>query len=110
MTPEDLQQIRALVREENTQIRALVREELTVVREEIAALREEITAAEERAQEFARNIETNLLSAFHSYARGQTARLHSVETTNADLAIRIAALEDRMLNVETRRPPPQPHS
>jgi hypothetical protein len=36
-------------------------------------------------------------------ARGQAARLNTAETALADLAIRIAALEDRILNLESRR-------
>ena len=31
--------------------------------------------------------------------------LHSAEIISSDLTIRIAALEDRVLNIETRRPP-----
>ena len=72
-----------------------------------AELRAEIQAAEERSQEFARGIETNLLTAFHSYAKGQTARLHTAELTTYDMGIRIAALEERVLNIETRQRPPQ---
>jgi hypothetical protein len=64
-----------------------------------------IQGAEERAQEFARGIETNLLTAFHGHAKGQTARLHTAETTTHDMGIRMAALEERVLNLETRRPP-----
>jgi hypothetical protein len=94
MTSDDLQQIAALIRASEDRLVT-----------EIAVLRAEINAAEARAQEFARDIETNLLRAFHGHAKGQTARLHTAEITAADLAIRIAALEDRMLNVETRRPP-----
>jgi hypothetical protein len=74
----------------------------TVIRAEIRA---EIQAAEDRAQEFARGIETNLLMAFPGHAKGQTARLHSAELTTHDMGIRIAALEERVLNIETRRPP-----
>ena len=70
-----------------------------------AATRAEIQAAEERAQEFARSLETNLLTAFHGHAKGQTARLHTAEVTAQDLATRISALEERVLNIETRRPP-----
>jgi hypothetical protein len=74
----------------------------TAIRAEIRA---EIRAAEDRAQEFARGIETNLLTAFHGHAKGQTARLHTAELTTHDMGIRIAALEERVLNIETRRPP-----
>jgi hypothetical protein len=90
-------------------IRVIVREEITAVREEITAAEQRITAAitaaEARAQEFARDIETSLLTAFHGHAKGQTARLHTTEVTTADLSTRMAALEERMLNLETRRPP-----
>ena len=72
-----------------------------------AAIRAEIQAAEGRAQEFARGIETNLLTAFHGHAKGQTARLHTAEVTTHDMGIRIAALEERVLNIETRQRPPQ---
>jgi hypothetical protein len=75
------------------------------VRASAAELRAEIQAAEDRAQEFARGIETNLLMAFHGHAKGQTARLHTAELTTHDMGIRIAALEERVLNIETRRPP-----
>jgi hypothetical protein len=74
----------------------------TAIRAEIRA---EIQAGEDRAQEFARGIETNLLMAFHGHAKGQTARLHTAELTTHDMGIRIAALEERVLNIETRRPP-----
>jgi BMFP domain-containing protein YqiC len=84
LTPEDLEQIRSIV---------------------TTAVTTAVDAAETGIQEFTRDIETNLLAAFHGYARGQTARLHTAEVTAADLAQRVAALEDRMLNLETRRPP-----
>ena len=70
-----------------------------------ATIQAAIQTAEERAQEFTRGIETNLLTAFHGHAKGQTARLHSAETTTHDMGIRMAALEERVLNLETRRPP-----
>ena len=60
--------------------------------------------AEERSQEFARGIETRLLGAFHDYARGQIAAVHRLQTSDADLAERISALESRVLNLETRPP------
>ena len=53
--------------------------------------------------ELARQVETNLLTAFHSYAKGQSARMHSTEVANSALAERMAALEERVLNLETRR-------
>src|SRR5688572_18944157 len=98
MSPEDLQQIAALIAASEQRIVAAIRTEIAAVeagvRAEIAAaevrvraeivaaearVRTEIAAAEARAQEFARDIETNLLRAFHGHAKGQTARLHSAE-------------------------------
>jgi hypothetical protein len=50
-----------------------------------------------------RQIETNMLTAFHGYARGVSAHLHDLDTGH-DIKIRLSALEDRILNLETRRP------
>jgi len=81
----------------------------TIVDAAVQSITQSVTAAlaasEERSQEFARQIETNLLTAFHGHARGQTARLHTAEVTATGLATRVSALEDRVLNLETRRPP-----
>jgi len=90
----------------NDDLQPATRADLTRAIESItAAIRTEIQAAEGRAQEFARSLETNLLTAFHGHAKGQTARLHTAEVTAQDLATRISALEERVLNIETRRPP-----
>jgi len=67
------------------------------------AMHAEIKAAEERAQEFARGIETSLLTSFHGHAKAQTARLHTLDTVAHDYGIRLAAIEERLLNLETRR-------
>ncbi len=72
-----------------------------------AAIRAEIQANEDRGREFARGIEASLLTAFHGHAKGQTARLHTAELTTHDVGIRIAALEERVLNIETRQRPSQ---
>jgi hypothetical protein len=86
MTPEDIAQITAIV---------------TAAEERITA---KIQEAEERAQEFARGIETNLLTSFHGHAKGQTARLHTAETVAQDYGVRLAAIEERLLNLGN--PPP----
>ena len=52
-----------------------------------------------------RQIETNLLTAFHGYARGEQAHMHTLDTADQDLRIRMSALEDRVLNIEARMPP-----
>jgi hypothetical protein len=52
-----------------------------------------------------RTIETNLLTAFHSYAQGAAARFGGLEVTDRELRMRMDALESRVLALETRRPP-----
>ena len=100
--PVTQQQLRDALDHAVESITTAIRTDAAEIRAEIRA---EIQAAEDRAQEFARGIETNLLMAFHGHAKGQTARLHTAELTTHDMGIRIAALEERVLNIETRRPP-----
>ena len=52
-----------------------------------------------------RQIETNLLTGFHLYAKGQNARVHNVEVGEADMKLRLSVLEDRVQALETRLPP-----
>ena len=52
-----------------------------------------------------RQIESNLLTEFHRYAKGQNARVHNVEVGEYDMKIRLSTLEDRILALETRLPP-----
>ena len=52
-----------------------------------------------------RQIETNLLTEFHRYAKGQNARVHNVEVSENDMKLRLSTLEDRVLSLETRLPP-----
>jgi len=73
-----------------------------------AELREELKAFEVRLRDelmgAMRRIETNILTAFHGYSRGVSAHLHDVDTGQHDLRIRVSALEDRVMALETRRP------
>jgi hypothetical protein len=75
---------------------------ITATRDE---LRTEIHASEDRLTDGMRQIETNLLTEFHRYAKGQNARLHNVEVGESDMKFRLSALEDRVLSLETRLPP-----
>jgi hypothetical protein len=52
-----------------------------------------------------RQIETNLLTEFHRYAKGQNARVHNVEVSEHDMKLRLSVLEDRVLALEIRVPP-----
>jgi hypothetical protein len=76
--------------------------DLAAVEERITAA---ITAAEERAGERARDLQTEILRGLESFARGNFTRFHTVENHQNDLNIRMAVLEERVLYLETRRPP-----
>jgi hypothetical protein len=69
------------------------------IKTELATQKREIT---EDLTAVMRQIETNLLTAFHSYAKGQNARLHTMDTVDQELRIRMETLEDRVLTLETR--------
>jgi hypothetical protein len=74
-----------------------------------AELQQELTALESRIIGRMRDMETALLTAFHSYSRGVSVRFRKIEAdvSNIDAAAnaRLAALEDRLLEVERRLPP-----
>jgi hypothetical protein len=59
----------------------------------------------DRLTELIRNVETQLLTAFHGYGKGQAARMHVLEVSDSATAQRLAALEERVLNLETHRGP-----
>ena len=54
--------------------------------------------------EFTRDVETNLLTSFHGYGKGQAIRLHALDVNEAALKDRLDILEQRVLDLETRRP------
>jgi anaerobic ribonucleoside-triphosphate reductase len=73
---------------------------------------EAIATSEARAAEHARDLQTEILRGLESFARGNFARFHTVdaraqaiETNLIDNNTRLAALEERVLYLETRRPP-----
>jgi len=78
-----------------TEMRTLMVDELTG----------KIQATKGSLMEEMRQIETNLLTEFHRYGKGQQLRLHSLETRDAGLTERLAVIEERLLHLETRRPP-----
>lgn len=67
--------------------------------------KQDLTEVEDRLTEGMRQIETNLLTEFHRYGKGQQIRLHGLETNDANLTARLAVIEDRLLALEARRPP-----
>ena len=94
--------------------RAELREELTALESrlqaELAALESRLESRlEDRLLGRMRDMETALLTAFHSYSRGVSVRFKKIEAdvTNIDTATtaRLAAIEDRLMEVERRLPP-----
>jgi hypothetical protein len=61
-------------------------------------------ALTESLTELSRDVETNLLTSFHGYGKGRAVRMHVLEVGDAAVNQRLAALEERVLNLETRRP------
>lgn len=69
-----------------------------------AKLDVKLQALGDRLTELVRDVETQLLTSFHGYGKGQAARMHTLEVSDTATAQRLAALEERVLNLETRRP------
>jgi phage shock protein A len=93
---------------EDNNPKAATRHELTealegAVQTIATRIRADMTAAEERAQQTARNTQTEILRGIEALARGNFARMHRLETSDAGANERITALEERVLYLETRR-------
>lgn len=86
---EILSAIRQMIAEWRSEFRVELKEGLQELRDELT--------------EQMRQIETNMLTSFDSYGKGISHRLHDLEGSDVDIKGRLAALEDRMLNLETRR-------
>jgi uncharacterized protein YceH (UPF0502 family) len=59
----------------------------------------------EELTEVMRDMQTEILKGLQAFAKGNFTRFHTVESTQSDINIRMAALEERVLYLETRRPP-----
>ena len=77
--------------------------------EDRPATQRDLAAAEQRTvdrlTEVMRDMQTEILKGLASFAKGNFARFHSIESTQSDVNIRLAALEERVMYLETRRPP-----
>jgi hypothetical protein len=95
MTPEDKP---ATLRDLRTAIAAA--EERTV--EAIAAAKRQTV---DELTEVMRDMQTEILTGLQAFAKGNFARFNSLESNQTDINIRLAALEERVMYLETRRPP-----
>ena len=94
--------LKAALSELRTEMQADLKAGLVELRTEFKA---DLQAQDERLMQEMRQIETNLLTEFHRYGKGQQLRLHSLETRDAAYTERLAVIEERLLHLETRRPP-----
>jgi hypothetical protein len=67
--------------------------------------RSAIQTAEERSAQQARDIETNLLRAYHGSGSGIQTEQRRLDANDRAILDRLSALEERVLNLQTRRPP-----
>ena len=99
ITKADLiEALAAQKREITSEIKGYVAEQVGNVRAELAETKNYLT-------ESFRQIETNLLTEFHRYGKGQQVRLHSLEISESDLKMRLAVIEERLMALEARRHP-----
>jgi hypothetical protein len=68
-----------------------------------AKLDAKFDAVVDRLTELIRDVETKLLTSFHGYGKGQALRMHDLEVSDAAVKGRLEAIEERVLNLETRR-------
>jgi len=66
-----------------------------------------IAAAGQRTLEAMRAMQTEIPRGLEAFARGNFFRMHRIAASAADTNTRIAALEEPVLYLETRRHPPQ---
>jgi hypothetical protein len=100
LTPEDLQQIATTTAaaEQRTGAR---------IEQTASELKNTIEHSQAQTIEAMRDMQTEILKGIEAFARGNFARMHRLETSDADTNTRIAALEERVLMIETRQRPPQ---
>jgi hypothetical protein len=100
---------RAALTAQKEELRAALTAQRQELRAELQTQRLEfqsaLTAQKDELLETIRDVETNLLTSFHNYARDQQARLHSLEISDRDLVVRLQAIEDRLLFLESKQPP-----
>ena len=93
MTEDDKPVTRAELKAELKELKAELKGELTG---DFSDLRSAMS-------EQMRDIETALLRAFQNYAQGVAAQIQKLTASDSATEIRMAALENRVLELETRR-------
>jgi hypothetical protein len=94
-TKQDLKDLDASLRGEITELRGEVKQLAT-------ELRGEMKASEDRLIETLRDVQTELLKAFYSYATSADAKLKESEIADITLRQRLTAVESRLTEVEKK--------
>ena len=117
VTPEDLAQIAAIVDAAEQRITAASEQRITAATQQTArntqealdratqAMREEIGTGDARTIEATRDMQSEILRGIEAFARGNFARMVRLEHADAATTERLAAIEQRLLDLETRQPP-----
>ena len=102
MTPEGLAQIAAIVDAAEQRITRSTQEALD---RSTQAIREEIGTGDARTIKAMRDMQSEILRGIEGFARGNFARMVRLEHADAATTERLAAIEQRLLDLETRQPP-----
>src|SRR5579863_8434738 len=109
LTPEDLEQIAGIVDASEPRTGEAIDASERRTGEAISAAErrsgEAIAKAKEETIEAMRDMQTETLKGIEAFARGNFARMHRLETSAAATVEQLAALEERVLRLETRQRP-----
>jgi hypothetical protein len=106
MSDDDKPVTRAELKAEMKELKAELRAELKADLSGFPTkteLKTELSDLKSAMSEQMRDIETALLRAFQNYAQGVAAQIQKLTASDSATEIRMAALENRVLELETRR-------
>jgi uncharacterized protein involved in exopolysaccharide biosynthesis len=93
-TKSDVAEVKAEVAE--------VKAEVAEVKAEVAEVKAEVAHLGVEMLERLEQVETRLLTEFHKYARATESRMHVYEVQSASVAERLAAIETRVRELESK--------
>ena len=86
-----------------------VRDEIHQVRDEVHQVRDEMHQVRDELVETMRDVQTEMLKAFYSYAQSADLRMKDSETMTHGVRERLAVVESRITEIERRlNTPPAP--
>jgi hypothetical protein len=101
---QTIDQVTAIVATSKDEVAAVVTSAKDQTVEQVTAI---VATAKDQTIEAMRDMQTEILRGIEAFARGNFARMHRIETSDADTNARITALEERVLMLETRQRPSQ---